>query len=96
LLAPWRSAAGLSDDLPCGGISPISWPVGSTISNQYEHVGSSWGGVMFGLENRDLMLERLQAWFAVRMVIREVNTARWVRFAIYNYKLYKLRISIFP
>jgi hypothetical protein len=27
-----------------------------TISNQYEYVGSSWGGVMFGLENKDLML----------------------------------------
>jgi hypothetical protein len=26
------------------------------ISNQYEYVGSSWGGVMFGFENKDLML----------------------------------------
>jgi hypothetical protein len=26
------------------------------ISNQYEYVGSSWGGVMFGLENKDLMI----------------------------------------
>jgi hypothetical protein len=24
------------------------------VSNQYEYVGSSWGGVMFGLENKDL------------------------------------------
>ena len=26
------------------------------ISNQYEYVGSSWGGVMFGLESKDLMV----------------------------------------
>jgi hypothetical protein len=26
------------------------------ISNQYENVGSSWGGVMFDLVNKDLML----------------------------------------
>jgi len=26
------------------------------ISNQYEFVGSSWDGVMFGLENKDLMV----------------------------------------
>jgi hypothetical protein len=32
----------------------------------------------------------------VRMFIREVNAAVWVRFAIYNYKLYKLRILNLP
>jgi hypothetical protein len=34
----------------------ISWPGVSTFSNQYEYGGSSWGGVMFGLENKDLTL----------------------------------------
>jgi 3-hydroxy-9,10-secoandrosta-1,3,5(10)-triene-9,17-dione monooxygenase len=49
-------AAGLSDDLPFGGILADLMAGRQHISNQYEYVGSSWGGVMFGLENRDLML----------------------------------------
>ena len=49
-------AAGLSDDLPFGGILVDLTAGRQHISNQYEYVGSSWGGVMFGLENRDFML----------------------------------------
>ena len=49
-------AAGLSDDLPFGGILADLMAGRQHISNQYEYVGSSWGGVMFGLENRDFML----------------------------------------
>jgi 3-hydroxy-9,10-secoandrosta-1,3,5(10)-triene-9,17-dione monooxygenase len=49
-------AAGLSDDLPFGGILADLMAGRQHISNQYEHVGSNWGGVMFGLENKDLML----------------------------------------
>ena len=49
-------AAGLSDDLPFGGILADLTAGRQHISNQYEYVGSSWGGVMFGLENRDFML----------------------------------------
>jgi 3-hydroxy-9,10-secoandrosta-1,3,5(10)-triene-9,17-dione monooxygenase len=49
-------AAGLSDDLPFGGILADLMAGRQHISNQYEYVGSSWGGVMFGLENKDLML----------------------------------------
>jgi 3-hydroxy-9,10-secoandrosta-1,3,5(10)-triene-9,17-dione monooxygenase len=49
-------AAGLSDDLPFGGVLADLMAGRQHISNQYEHVGSSWGGVMFGLENRDLMV----------------------------------------
>jgi 3-hydroxy-9,10-secoandrosta-1,3,5(10)-triene-9,17-dione monooxygenase len=49
-------AAGLSDDLPFGGIFADLMAGRQHISNQYEYVGSSWGGVMFGLENKDLML----------------------------------------
>jgi hypothetical protein len=47
---------------PIGRIRPsvecwrISWPGISTFSNQNEYGGSSWDGVMFGLENKDLML----------------------------------------
>jgi hypothetical protein len=26
------------------------------ISNQFEYVGSSWGGAMFGIESKDLMV----------------------------------------
>jgi 3-hydroxy-9,10-secoandrosta-1,3,5(10)-triene-9,17-dione monooxygenase len=49
-------AAGLSDDLPFGGILADLMAGRQHISNQYEYVGSNWGGVMFGLENKDLML----------------------------------------
>ena len=49
-------AAGLSEDLPFGGILADLTAGRQHISNQYEYVGSSWGGVMFGLENRDLMV----------------------------------------
>jgi 3-hydroxy-9,10-secoandrosta-1,3,5(10)-triene-9,17-dione monooxygenase len=49
-------AAGLSDGLPFGGILADLMAGRQHISNQYEYVGSSWGGVMFGLENRDFML----------------------------------------
>ncbi len=49
-------AAGLSDDLPFGGIFADLMAGRQHISNQYEYVGSSWGGVMFGLENKDWML----------------------------------------
>jgi 3-hydroxy-9,10-secoandrosta-1,3,5(10)-triene-9,17-dione monooxygenase len=49
-------AAGLSEGLPFGGILADLMAGRQHISNQYEYVGSSWGGVMFGLENKDLML----------------------------------------
>jgi 3-hydroxy-9,10-secoandrosta-1,3,5(10)-triene-9,17-dione monooxygenase len=49
-------AAGLSDKLPFGAILADLMAGRAHISNQYEYVGSSWGGVMFGLENKDLML----------------------------------------
>jgi hypothetical protein len=49
-------AAGLGDTLPFGGILSDLMAGRAHISNQYEYVGSSWGGVMLGLENKDLML----------------------------------------
>ena len=49
-------AAGLAEGLPFGGILADLMAGRQHISNQYEYVGSSWGGVMFGLENKDLML----------------------------------------
>jgi 3-hydroxy-9,10-secoandrosta-1,3,5(10)-triene-9,17-dione monooxygenase len=49
-------AAGLLEDLPFGGVLADLMAARQHISNQYEYVGSSWGGVMFGLENRDLMI----------------------------------------
>jgi 3-hydroxy-9,10-secoandrosta-1,3,5(10)-triene-9,17-dione monooxygenase len=49
-------AAGLTEELPFGGILADLMAGRQHISNQYEHVGSSWGGVMFGLENKDLMI----------------------------------------
>jgi 3-hydroxy-9,10-secoandrosta-1,3,5(10)-triene-9,17-dione monooxygenase len=48
-------AAGLSEELPFGGILADLMAGRQHISNQYEYVGSSWGGVMFGLESKDLM-----------------------------------------
>jgi 3-hydroxy-9,10-secoandrosta-1,3,5(10)-triene-9,17-dione monooxygenase len=49
-------AAGLGEELPFGGILADLMAGRQHISNQYEYVGSSWGGVMFGLENKDLMV----------------------------------------
>jgi 3-hydroxy-9,10-secoandrosta-1,3,5(10)-triene-9,17-dione monooxygenase len=49
-------AAGLAEDLPFGGILADLTAGRQHISNQYEYVGSSWGGVMFGMENKDLMV----------------------------------------
>jgi 3-hydroxy-9,10-secoandrosta-1,3,5(10)-triene-9,17-dione monooxygenase len=49
-------AAGLAEGLPFGGILADLMAGRQHISNQYEYVGSSWGGVMFGLDNKDLML----------------------------------------
>jgi 3-hydroxy-9,10-secoandrosta-1,3,5(10)-triene-9,17-dione monooxygenase len=49
-------AAGLAEGLPFGGILADLMAGRQHISNQYEYVGSSWGGVMFGLKNKDLML----------------------------------------
>lgn len=49
-------AAGLSEHLPFGGILADLMAGRQHISNQFEYVGSSWGGVMFGLENKDLMI----------------------------------------
>ena len=49
-------AAGLAEELPFGGILADLMAGRQHISNQYEYVGSSWGGVMFGLENKDLMV----------------------------------------
>jgi 3-hydroxy-9,10-secoandrosta-1,3,5(10)-triene-9,17-dione monooxygenase len=49
-------AAGLSDELPFGGILADLTAGRQHISNQYDYVGASWGGVMFGLESKDLMV----------------------------------------
>jgi 3-hydroxy-9,10-secoandrosta-1,3,5(10)-triene-9,17-dione monooxygenase len=49
-------AAGLAEDLPFGGILADLTAGRQHISNQYEYVGSSWGGVMLGMENKDLMV----------------------------------------
>jgi len=49
-------AAGLSDALPFGGILADLMAGRQHISNQYEYVGSSWGAVMLGGENKDFML----------------------------------------
>jgi 3-hydroxy-9,10-secoandrosta-1,3,5(10)-triene-9,17-dione monooxygenase len=49
-------AAGLSDDLPFGGILADLMAGRQHISSQYEYVGSNWGGAMFGMESKDLML----------------------------------------
>jgi 3-hydroxy-9,10-secoandrosta-1,3,5(10)-triene-9,17-dione monooxygenase len=49
-------AAGLSEDLPFGGILADLTAGRQHISNQYEYVGSSWGGVMLGMENKDFMV----------------------------------------
>jgi 3-hydroxy-9,10-secoandrosta-1,3,5(10)-triene-9,17-dione monooxygenase len=49
-------AAGLSDDLPFGAILADLMAGRAHISNQYEYVGSNWGAVAFGRENRDFMV----------------------------------------
>lgn len=49
-------AAGLSDKLPFGRILADLMAARQHISNQYEHYGSNWGAVMFGLENQDFLL----------------------------------------
>jgi len=49
-------AAGLSDELPFGGILADLTAGRQHISNQYDYVGASWGAVMFGAENKDLMV----------------------------------------
>jgi 3-hydroxy-9,10-secoandrosta-1,3,5(10)-triene-9,17-dione monooxygenase len=49
-------AAGLSDELPFGRILADLMAARQHISNQYEHYGSNWGAVMFGLENKDFLL----------------------------------------
>jgi 3-hydroxy-9,10-secoandrosta-1,3,5(10)-triene-9,17-dione monooxygenase len=48
-------AAGLSDDLPFGGILADLMAARAHISNQYEYVGGGWGAVMFGQQSKDLM-----------------------------------------
>jgi 3-hydroxy-9,10-secoandrosta-1,3,5(10)-triene-9,17-dione monooxygenase len=49
-------AAGLSEHLPFGGILADLMAGRAHISNQFEYVGSSWGGAMFGIESKDLMV----------------------------------------
>jgi 3-hydroxy-9,10-secoandrosta-1,3,5(10)-triene-9,17-dione monooxygenase len=49
-------AAGLTDELPFGGILADLTAGRQHISSQYEYVGSSWGGTMFGMESKDLMV----------------------------------------
>ncbi len=50
-------AAGLSDELPFGGILADLMAGRQHISNQFEYVGSNWGAAMFGAQdNKDLML----------------------------------------
>jgi 3-hydroxy-9,10-secoandrosta-1,3,5(10)-triene-9,17-dione monooxygenase len=49
-------AAGLSDELPFGRILADLMAARQHISNQYEHYGSNWGAVMFGLGNQDFLL----------------------------------------
>jgi 3-hydroxy-9,10-secoandrosta-1,3,5(10)-triene-9,17-dione monooxygenase len=49
-------AAGLSYALPFGSILADLMAGRQHISNQYEYVGSSWGSVMLGGENKDFML----------------------------------------
>jgi 3-hydroxy-9,10-secoandrosta-1,3,5(10)-triene-9,17-dione monooxygenase len=49
-------AMGLSDELPFGGILADLMAGRQHLSNQYEHYGANWGGVMFGAETKDFML----------------------------------------
>jgi 3-hydroxy-9,10-secoandrosta-1,3,5(10)-triene-9,17-dione monooxygenase len=49
-------AGGLSDELPFGRILADLMAARQHISNQYEFYGGNWGGVMFGLANKDFLL----------------------------------------
>jgi 3-hydroxy-9,10-secoandrosta-1,3,5(10)-triene-9,17-dione monooxygenase len=49
-------AGGLSDALPFSGVLADLMAGRQHISNQYEYVGSSWGAVMLGGENKDFMV----------------------------------------
>jgi 3-hydroxy-9,10-secoandrosta-1,3,5(10)-triene-9,17-dione monooxygenase len=49
-------AGGLTDELPFGQILADLMAARQHISNQYEFYGSNWGGVMFGLPNKDFLL----------------------------------------
>jgi 3-hydroxy-9,10-secoandrosta-1,3,5(10)-triene-9,17-dione monooxygenase len=49
-------AGGLSDELPFGRILADLMAARQHISNQYDYYGSNWGAVMFGLDNKDLLL----------------------------------------
>src|SRR3974377_1123935 len=49
-------AAGLSDELPFGGILADLMAGRAPISTQYECVGTSFGGTLFGLPGKDMML----------------------------------------
>jgi 3-hydroxy-9,10-secoandrosta-1,3,5(10)-triene-9,17-dione monooxygenase len=49
-------ASGLFEQLPFGGVLADIMAARAHISNQFEHVGSSWGAVMFGRENKDFMV----------------------------------------
>jgi 3-hydroxy-9,10-secoandrosta-1,3,5(10)-triene-9,17-dione monooxygenase len=49
-------AMGLSDALPFGGILADLMAGRQHLSNQYEHYGSNWGGVMFGAPTKDFMV----------------------------------------
>ena len=50
------AAAGLSDELSFGRILADLMAARAHISNQYDFYGSNWGGAMFGLPNKDLLL----------------------------------------
>ena len=49
-------SSGLSDELPFGRIFNDLMAARQHISNQTEYYGSNWGGVLFGLENKDFLL----------------------------------------
>ena len=49
-------AGGLSLELPFGSILADLMAARAHVSNRYEHYGSNWGAVMFGLENKDLLV----------------------------------------
>jgi 3-hydroxy-9,10-secoandrosta-1,3,5(10)-triene-9,17-dione monooxygenase len=49
-------SSGLSDELPFGRILNDLMAARQHISNQCDYYGSNWGGVLFGLENKDFLL----------------------------------------
>jgi 3-hydroxy-9,10-secoandrosta-1,3,5(10)-triene-9,17-dione monooxygenase len=49
-------SSGLSDEMPFGRILNDLMAARQHISNQTEYYGSNWGGVLFGLENKDFLL----------------------------------------